>query len=191
MKRDEYYIIDVKDQELINKFFRFVRSLSEIIPPPDKKGKLSNIVDMAENTIEFINKIVDEAAVKMKNLPSYMNKIFEINRDAQKAFEEKRFSDYIMLKYKGIEIFYKSLYQELFNKEQKDNDLIDILKEIENSLEINSGILKELLDWRTIRNKIVHEHFKADKKLAEESKEFFKKLYKLFKTYTNELKFKK
>ena len=58
----------------------------------------------------MINKIIDGVTIGVKNLPPYMSKVLEINRDAQKAFADTRFSDYIMLRYKGAEIFYKSFY---------------------------------------------------------------------------------
>ena len=167
--------MDYKDQELINKFFKFVRGLSLVVPPLSKESKLGSPIDIAENAMEFINKMIDGVAINLKALPSYMTKIFEINRNAQKAFGEKRYSDYVMLKYKVAEIFYKSLYQELFNKVLTAEDqlhLCDIIKEIEHNFNIDSGISEELNDWRKIRNKIAHEDFKVSKTTAVQSGHF-------------------
>ena len=124
--------------------------------------------------------------IGVKDLPPYMSKVFEINRDARMAFDDGRYSDYIMLRYKGAEIFYKSFHQELFDKEIKDDEqpnLTEIIKEIKHSFRMNSGILKDLNNWRLIRNKIVHEHMKVNRKKAEEATQFFNNLYKLFKIY--------
>ncbi len=183
--------MDYKDQELINRFFKFVRGLSLVVPSLSKEKKLGSPIDIAENAMEFINKMIDGVAINLKALPSYMTKIFEINRNAQKAFGEKRYSDYVMLKYKVAEIFYKSLYQELFNKVLTAEDqlhLCDIIKEIEHNFKIDSGISGELNDWKKIRNKIVHEDLTVNKTTAVQSRIFFDKLYKLFKTYIKELK---
>lgn len=114
-----------------------------------------------------------------------MSRIYEIKRDAGKAFEDGRYSDYIMLRYKGAEIFYKSFYKEIFDKEITE-DLSKIIREIEKNLKINSGILKELSEWRMVRNKIVHEHLKVDRNKAEGAKQFFNRLDKLFETYIRE-----
>ncbi len=50
--------MDLKDQELINKFFKFFRGLSQVIPPLSKEGKSGSPIDIAENAMEFINKMI-------------------------------------------------------------------------------------------------------------------------------------
>jgi len=180
-----------KNQNFINQIFKIVKDLTKALPPMNKDGKSAKPFDIVQGVEEFINNMIDGVTIGIKNLPPYMSKVFEINRDAQKAFDDGRYSDYIMLRYKGAEIFYKSFYQELFNKQIKDDEkpyLTEVIKEIEHNLNINSGILIELNDWRIIRNDIVHEHLKVNKKKAEEAKQFFNKLYKLFEMYIKEMK---
>lgn len=180
-----------KDQDFINKIFRVIKDVSKVLPSMSKDGKSAKPFDIVQGVEDFINKMIDGVTIGAKNLPTYMSKVFEINRDAQKAFDDGRYSDYIMLRYKGAEIFYNSFYKELFNKEIKDDEmpyLTEIIKEIDHNFKINSGILKELNDWRIIRNKIVHEHLKVDRKKAEEAKQFFNNLYKLFENYIREMR---
>jgi len=180
-----------KDQDFINKIFGFFKEVTKVLPPLSNDGKSAKPFDIVQGIEEFINKLVDGVAVGVKNLPSYMTKIYDINREAEKALNDGRYSDSIMLRYKGTEIFYRSFYQEIFDKQIKDDDhpnLTEIIKKIENNLNIRSGILKELNEWRVVRNKIVHEHLKVDRKKAEGAKQFFNQLYRLFETYIKEMK---
>ncbi len=180
-----------KDQDFINKIFGFFKEVTKVLPPLGNDSKSAKPFDIVKGIEEFINKLIDGVAVGVKNLPSYMTKVYEINRDARKAFNDGRFSDYVMLRYKGIEVFYRSFYQEIFYKQTQDDNqpnLTEIIKEIEKKLKIHSGNLKKLNEWRLIRNKIVHEHLKIDRKKAESAKQFFNQLYKLFETYIKELK---
>ena len=68
-----------------------------------------------------------------------------------------------MLKYLSIEILAKALYIKILHKE------------------ISKEILEELNEWRLIRNKIVHEHFKIGEKVAAKAKVFFSDSVKLLK----------
>ena len=89
-----------------------------------------------------------------------------------------------MLKYLSIEILAKALYIKILHKEiSKENDLnlSEIIKAIQRELNINFGILEELNEWRLIRNKIVHEHFKIGEKVAAKAKVFFSDSVKLLK----------
>ncbi len=180
-----------KEEEVINKVFGFFRNISKVIPPLDKGGTKISPSEIVQGVSEIFNKIIDGVKIGTQNLPPFMATIYEVNRDAQRAFDDGRYSDFIMLKYKGAEIFYRSFYQDILNKEIKFDDQInlsEIIKEIEENLNIFSGILGELNEWRIIRNQIVHEHLKVDRIKAEEAKPFFNKLYKLFETYFKEIK---
>ena len=147
-----------------------------------------NSFQIVQNVIDSINKLVDGVYLDVKKLPPFMATIYDINRDAHKAFKQGRYSDYIEFKYRGAEIFYKSLYKEIFNKEIKEGDyLSDIIREIEQKLNMNSGILRKLNKWRRVRNRIVHEHLKVNKRKADEAMHFFNKLYQLFKVYIKEV----
>ena len=179
------------DPDFINKIFGFFKEVTKVLPPLSNDPKSAKPFDIVQSIEEFINKIIDGVAVGVKNLPPYMTKVYEINRDAENAFNDGRFSDSIMLRYKGVEIFYRSFYQEIFNKQIKNDDqlnLTEIIKKIEKKLKIHSGILKKLNEWRLVRNKIVHEHLKVDRNKAESAKQFFNQLYKLFETFIKELK---
>ena len=167
----------------------FFQNINKFLPPLDVKYKSKNPFDIIQNVIDSVNKLVDGVSLQLENLPPFMTTIYEINQDAHKAFKEGRYSDYIELKYRGAEIFYKSFYKEILKKEIKDEDyLSDIIREIEQKLNMNSGILKKLNKWRLIRNQIVHEHLKVDKKKAEGAMHFFNKLYQLFKEYVKKVK---
>ena len=179
------------DQEFINKIFGFFKDMTKVLPPLDNTDNSPKPFDIVQGIEDFFNKIVDGVNVGVKNLPPYMTKIYEINREAEKAFQDSRYSDSIMLRYKGTEIFFKSFYQEIFDMKIKEVEqlyLSQIIKKIEKKLEIRSGKLKELDEWRIIRNKIVHKHLKVDRKTAEDAKLFFNQLYEIFEAKLKELK---
>lgn len=179
-------IIPSKDKDLIERMVNFFQDVNKFLQPLGDKHKPTNPFDIVENVLESVNKVIDGVTIGFENLPPYMAKILEINRDAQRAFNERRYSDYIMHKYKGAEIFYKEFYQEIFKKDLNAEDKInlsEIIIQIEKKLNMNSGILDKLNYWRGVRNQIVHEHLKVDRKKAEKAKRFFDKLYKSFKKY--------
>lgn len=183
--------MDSKEQDFMNKIFGFFKEVTKVLPPLSSNGKSAKPFDIIQGIEKFINKLVDDVTIGVKNLPPYMTKIYEINRDAEKAFGDGRYSDSIMLRYKGAEIFYRSFYKEIFDKKIKDMDqpnLIDTIKKIEKKLNVRSGKLKELNEWRKVRNKIVHQHLKVDRKKAEDAKQFFNQLYEIFETFIKEMK---
>ncbi|MHA1756657.1 MAG: hypothetical protein ACTSVV_07805 [Promethearchaeota archaeon] len=175
-----------KDQEFIERLFHFFEGFLKILPPLEKGKNPKTPLDLFKNFTGAMNKMIDNIIIRFENLPPYMEKIFEINRDAQRAFIDGRYSDYITLRYKGAEIFYKSLYKELFqvkDDEIKDKKLHEMILEVEKQLNMNSGILEELNEWRKIRNNIIHDHLKVSKSKALEAEKFFNKLYRLFNKY--------
>jgi hypothetical protein len=178
-----------KDKDVAGNIMNFFQNINKYLPPLDVKHQPKNPFEIVQNVIDSINKLVDGVSLELEKLPPFMATIYDINRDAHKAFKQGRYSDYIELKYRGAEIFYKSLYREIFNKEIKEEDnLNDIIKEIEQKLNMNSGILRKLNKWRKVRNQIVHEHLKVNKRKADGAMHFFNKLYQLFKVYIKEVK---
>ena len=97
--------ISDKDQEFVERIGNFFQNLFQVLPPLNNGSKSTNPFDVFQNVMDVFNKVVDGVTIGLENLPPYMAKILEINRDAQKAFIEGRYSDYIELKYKGTEIF--------------------------------------------------------------------------------------
>lgn len=73
-----------KDQEFMNKIFRFFKDVSKSLPPLSKDGKSAKPFDIVQGVEEFINKRIDGVTIGVKNLPPYMSKVLEINRDAQR-----------------------------------------------------------------------------------------------------------
>ncbi|MBD3338660.1 MAG: hypothetical protein GF353_06115 [Candidatus Lokiarchaeota archaeon] len=68
------------------------------------------------------------------------------------------------------------LYFKIFNENLAINSEIsiqDLIEKIESKLNKKLNIIDEIHEWRKIRNKIVHEHFKVDKELAEKALGFF------------------
>ncbi len=111
---------------------------------------------------------------------SRLNKINEINEDLNSAYESNRFEEFIRLKFLSIEKMADLLYLKLFEKElTKENDLQleDIFKKIEEKLNEKFVDYEELKNWRVIRNKIAHEHYKINKDKVERSKKFFDGLF--------------
>lgn len=179
------------DQDFINKIFGFFKDMTKVLPPLDNNDKTPKPFDIVQGIEDFFNKIVDGVNIGVKNLPPYMTKIYEINREAEKAFQDGRYSDSIMLRYRGTEIFFRSFYNEIFDvkiKEEEKLYLSQIIKKIEKRLEIRSGKLKELNEWRMVRNNIVHKHLKVDRKRAENAKLFFNQLYDTFEAKLKEMK---
>jgi len=178
------------DQDFINKIFDFFKDMTKVLPPLDNNDKSPKPFDILQGIEDFFNKIVDGVNIGVKKLPPYMTKIYEINREAEKAFQDSRYSDSIMLRYKGTEIFFRSFYQEIFDIKKEEVEklyLSQIIKKIEKKLEIRSEKLKGLNEWRIVRNNIVHKHLKVDRKLAEDAKQFFNQLYEIFEAKLKEL----
>lgn len=149
--------MDSKEQDFMNKIFGFFKEVTKVLPPLSNNGKSAKPFDIVQGIEKFIKKLVDDVTIGVKNLPPYMTKIYEINRDAEKAFGDGRYSDSIMLRYKGAEIFYRSFYQEIFDKKIKDMDqpnLIDTIKKIEKKLKIRSGKLNELMSGEKLEIKL-------------------------------------
>jgi len=105
-----------------------------------------------------------------------LDKLKVIGQDAKDHYKNKRYGEFIRLKYLSIEILAKAVYFKLFNKEickENDLNLSEIIEAIEQKLGVNFVIVEELNEWRIIRNKIVHEHLKIDEKQAVKANVFF------------------
>ncbi|MBD3341501.1 MAG: hypothetical protein GF353_20525 [Candidatus Lokiarchaeota archaeon] len=173
--------------ERIAKFFKALDQTKLSEQFADKRSKKPpDLFEFIRRTVDTIGKVIDATTVGLKDLPPFMVKIFEINRDAERAFKEGRFSDFVELKYRGTEIFYRNFYEHVFDKELENNskmNLSDIVREVEGALGVNSGVLKKLNRWRLVRNEIVHDHLKLSRQEALKAKRFFEKLYRLFEKY--------
>lgn len=125
-----------------------------------------------------------------KGFKDYLDKIKEIDNDAEKAYNESLREDYIRLKYLSSEKRGEVLYYKIFDKEiSQDNDLnlTQIISAIEDRINTKLGFNDELNKWRLKRNDIVHEHLKIDKNTVGDAKGFFEnyanKLDELFSNY--------
>jgi len=104
-----------------------------------------------------------------------LDKLKEISRDANDHYKNERYGEFLRLKYLSIEILAKAVYFKLFNKEickENNLNLTEIIEAIEQKVGVNFVIVRELNEWRIIRNKIVHEHLKIDEKQAAKANVF-------------------
>ncbi len=111
--------------------------------------------------------------------------IKQTEKDAEKAFNSKRFEEFIRLRFLSIEKLSEALYVSLYKKEFKHEDdkkVDDLINEI--GIKINKKLVDydELKYWRRIRNKVVHQNLKVSLDKAEKGKEFFDEIFdRLFK----------
>ena len=108
-----------------------------------------------------------------------LEKINEIDEDAQLAYESERYKEYIRLKYLSLEKRIELLYYKVFNNFipiRAKMKIFDNINEIETRLNVKFGMKNELKRWKKIRNLIVHDYNKVQKKQAQLSKLFFNKL---------------
>ena len=128
-------------------------------------------------------KTLEEYHFKIKFPPIFTqksNKIKEILNDSNKAFDSMSYEEFFRLKYLSVEKMAEIAYMKRFKKElNKDNELKldEIIIELNKGMESKLVDLKELRNWRKLRNKIIHEHFKLDKDKAMRGKEFLEELY--------------
>lgn len=139
----------------------------------DKK-EFGKAITLGFQTAEEYHKFLDN------RYKSRLNKINEIIKDSNSIYDSNRFEEFIRLKFLSIEKMADLLYLKLFEKElTKENDLQleDIFKKIEEKLNKTFVDYEELKNWRVIRNKIAHEHYKINKDKVERGKKFFDDLF--------------
>ncbi len=128
-----------------------------------------------ENREEF-EKVIEF----QKSLPDFVqkeqNKIKAIKKDAQRALDSQFLEEYIRLNYLHVEKLSKLTYVQLYKVPlDATNDLN--VEEIFHKIEEKTG--KDMIDygklheWRTLRNKIAHDHVKIDEATIVEAKSFF------------------
>lgn len=111
-----------------------------------------------------------------KGFKDMLDKVTEIEADADKMYNNSQYEQLIQLRYLAAEKLSEILYIKLFDKKISiDNNLnlSDIIKNIEDKLDIKLHVLDGLNKWRIKRNEIVHEHLKVEQSTADLANQFF------------------
>lgn len=111
-----------------------------------------------------------------KGFKDMLDKVVEIESDAEKAYQNRQYEQIIQLRYLAAEKLSEIVYYKLFNKKisiENNLNTSEIVKSIEEKLNIKLNALDELNKWRIKRNEIVHDHIKVEQGTADLANQFF------------------
>lgn len=134
--------------------------------------RINNIYENLKNNLNTSNTNQSQS----RFLNNLIKKIEIVTKDADEAFELKRFEEFVRLKFLSVEKVCLLVYLKIFEKsfpEEKQLKIDDILYEIENKKNEKIVDHEQLKKWRRIRNRIAHDHVKIKEEKAIEAKEFF------------------
>ena len=133
---------------------------------------------------DFLNsncKTKEEYYFIKKKLPriikSIDKKIISIKSDAENSFNKQSYEECIRLNHLLLEKTVEKIYLQMIKTQiPKNTSLYSLIEQIEKQTDVDLIDKEEFNKWNSLRNKIVHQHFKIDKNTCKKGKLYFQTL---------------
>lgn len=179
---NSYYYSDKPTKEDYDNYLEFIKG-KFIDKEQYEKAKELGFININIYT-DFINsncKTKDEYDFIKKKLPriikSIDKKLSLIKSDAESSFNKQNYEECIRLYHLLLEKTVEKIYLKTKKTQiPKNTPLYSLIEQISKQTTIDLLDNNEFNKWNSLRNKIVHQHFKIDKKTCEKGKTYFKNL---------------